>query len=83
MEMGDTWWFVVGVVIGGLSIWLVMQERLGKLEAMLEVRTARQHFTDPVPKVKTREIGKGSRSKLTKPAESSTKTAADSKSEEE
>lgn len=47
--MDEMWWFIVGFVIGGLSLWLLMRERVARLEAELASRDAAPANTPPEP----------------------------------
>lgn len=58
--MEPIWWMITGLVFGGLSLWLVMRERVFELEAQLESHTRRESQASYEPPVKTRDVGSGS-----------------------
>ena len=47
--MDEMWWFIVGFVIGGLALWLLMRERVSRLEAELAARDTEPAATPPEP----------------------------------
>ena len=63
MPMDGMWWLLVGVVIGGLALWIFMRERVLRLEAEIDAFSHKKTVeASKAPEVKTRSVGGGSKS---------------------
>lgn len=74
--MEPTWWMITGLVVGGLSLWLYMREKVLRLEAQVESYSVKR-ATDVVaaPPVKTRTVGEGASTKPVTPKSTASKPA--------
>ncbi len=55
--------FILGVVIGGLGLWVYMRERVLRLEAEIDAASTRKVVESvSAPPVKKRTVGEGKRS---------------------
>lgn len=72
--------FILGVVIGGLGLWVYMRERVLRLEAEIDAASTRKVVeTVSAPPVKTRTVGDAKRSSNKSSSASAPEPAPESK----
>lgn len=75
--------FLLGMVIGGLSLWLYMRERALRLEAQIDAVQHKRHAETAKTSVKTRTVGEGASSKVAAPTTKKAKPEAEAAEPEE